>query len=193
MIDGVLSNKNVSKAFKITVKSLIGAFVVILSVALPQFVHLICSASGGVEWLPMYLPVLIGGCLLGAPYGMAIGLLSPVASFLFTSAFLSPMPALARLPFMMCELAIFGAVSGLFSKKIAENGLFAFPAVLLAQVCGRGVFIALVAILQNVTTLSLNTVLSQVRTGLVGLFAQAVLVPVIVMALRSLLVKSNEQ
>lgn len=193
MIDGILSNKNISTAYKITVKSLIGAFIVLLAVALPQFVHLICGASGGVEWLPMYLPVLIGGCLLGAPYGIAIGLISPVASFLFTSAFLSPMPALARLPFMMCELAVFGAISGLFTKKIAQNGLFAFPAVLLAELCGRGIFIALVAILQNVTTLSLNMVLAQVRTGLVGLFAQAILVPAIVMALRSLLVKSNEQ
>lgn len=193
MIDGILSNKNISTAYKITVKSLIGAFIVLLAVALPQFVHLICGASGGVEWLPMYLPVLIGGCLLGAPYGIAIGLISPVASFLFTSAFLSPMPALARLPFMMCELAVFGAISGLFTKKIAQNGLFAFPAVLLAELCGRGIFVALVAILQNVTTLSLNMVLAQVRTGLVGLFAQAILVPAIVMALRSLLVKSNEQ
>lgn len=193
MIDGVLSNKNVSTAYRITVKSLIGAFTVLLAVALPQFVHLICGASGGVEWLPMYLPVLIGGCLLGAPYGIAIGLISPVASFLFTSAFLSPMPALARLPFMMCELAVFGAISGLFTKKIAQNGLFAFPAVLLAELCGRGIFVAMVAILQNVTTLSLNMVLAQVRTGLVGLFAQAILVPAIVMALRSLLVKNNEQ
>lgn len=193
MIDGVLSNKKVSTAYKITVKSLIGVFTVLLAVALPQFVHLICGASGGVEWLPMYLPVLIGGCLLGAPYGIAIGLVSPVASFLFTSAFLSPMPALARLPFMMCELAVFGAISGLFTKKIAKNGLFALPAVLLAELCGRGIFVAMVAILQNVTTLLLNMVLAQVRTGLVGLFAQAILVPAIVMALRSFLVKSNEQ
>ncbi len=193
MIDNVLSNKNVSKAYKISVKSLIGAIIVVLAVALPQFVHLIYGATGGVEWLPMYLPVLIGGCLLGAPYGIAIGLLSPIASFLFTSAFLSPMPVLARLPFMMCELAIFGAVSGLFSKKIVQNGFFAFPAVILAQVFGRCLFIALVAILQNVTTLSLTAVLSQVKSGLVGLLAQAILVPVVVMAIRTALVKKDEQ
>ena len=193
MIDSVLSNKNVSNAYKVSVKSLIGAIIVVLAVALPQFVHLIYGATGGVEWLPMYLPVLIGGCLLGAPYGIAIGLISPIASFLFTSAFLSPMPVLARLPFMMCELALFGAVSGLFSKKIAQNGLFAFPAVILAQVCGRCLFIALVAILQNVTTLSLTAVLAQVKSGLVGLFAQAILVPVVVMAIRTALVKKDEQ
>lgn len=192
MIDSILSTKGFSKGYKITVKSLIGAFIVILSVALPQFVHLIYGAAGGVTWLPMYLPVLIGGCLLGVQYGMAIGLLSPIASFLFTSAFLTPMPALARLPFMMVELAVFGAIAGAFSKKIAQNGLYAFPAVLLAEICGRGIFLALTAILQNVTALSLTAVIAQIKTGLVGLFAQAILVPVIVTALRAMLVKSDE-
>lgn len=65
-------------------------------------------------------------------------MLSPVVSFLITSAFGNPMPALARLPFMVAELAVFAAVSGMFSEKIVKNAWLAFPAVLLAQVAGRG-------------------------------------------------------
>ncbi|MDE6679437.1 MAG: NUDIX domain-containing protein, partial [Ruminococcus sp.] len=30
--------------------------------------------SGGITWLPMYLPILIGVCLLGAKWGMVIGI-----------------------------------------------------------------------------------------------------------------------
>ena len=136
---------------KIIVKSLILAGIVALAVILSQLVHLIAGQPGGVQWLPMYLPVLIGGCLLGWAWGLGVGIASPVVSFLITLAFGEPMPALARLPFMMAELAVFAAVSGLFSKKIVANGWMAFPAVLLAQVSGRAAFMLLVLIFQSVT------------------------------------------
>ena len=136
MIENVLVRKNVSLKIKITVKSLISVGIVALAVLLPQLVHLIAGQPGGVQWLPMYLPVLIGGCLLGWAWGLGLGIVAPIVSYLITLAFGNPMPALARLPFMVVELAVFAAVSGLFSKKIAKNGWMAFPAVLLAQVAG---------------------------------------------------------
>lgn len=40
------------------------------------------------------------------------------------------------------ELAVFAAVAGAFSGKIAKNGVWAFPAVIAAQVCGRAAFFA---------------------------------------------------
>lgn len=193
MIDNILNSKNLSLSAKITVKSAIGVALIALAVALPQFVHIIVGAAGGMTWLPMYLPVLIAGCVLGAKYGVAIGMLSPVASFLITSAFSSPMPMLARLPFMVVELAVFGGVTGLFSKYIAKNALAAFPAVLIAEVCGRGVFMLCVVALQNVTVLTPALVWSQIQSGFVGLIAQALLVPAIVIALRSLILKSKDE
>ena len=88
---------------------------------------------------------------------------------------------------MMAELAVFAAVSGLFTKKIAENGWMAFPAVLLAQVAGRAVFLLLVAIFQSVAPFTPALIWSQIQAGLVGMVLQAVLVPFIVMGLRALL------
>ena len=102
------------------------------------------------------------------------------------------MPAASRLPYMMAELAVFAAVSGLFSKKIAENGWMAFPAVLLAQVSGRAVFLALAAIFQGVSALSAAAVWSQIQAGLLGMVLQAVLVPFIAMGLRALLLRDKE-
>ena len=135
----------------------------------------------------MYLPVLIGGCLLGTWWGLGIGIASPVVSFLMTLAAGNPMPAAARLPFMIVELAVFAVISGLFSKKIAQNAWMAFPAVLLAQVSGRAVFMALGAIFQSVTPFTAAVIWSQIQTGLVGTVLQAVLVPFIVMGLKFLL------
>lgn len=192
MIENVLVRKNLSLKIKITVKSLISMGIVALAVILPQLVHLVAGQSGGAQWLPMYLPVLIGGCLLGWSWGLGIGIASPIVSFLITLAFGDPMPAAARLPFMMAELAVFAAVSGLFSKKISKNAWMTFPAVLLAQVAGRSVFMLLATIFQSVTPFTPATIWSQIQTGLLGMTLQAVIVPFIVMGLKYILDRKND-
>lgn len=192
MIESVLAKHSAKVSTKITVKSLISVGIVALAVLLPQLVHLVAGASGGVQWLPMYLPVLLGGCLLGWKWGLGVGVLSPLVSFAITSLAGNAMPAAGRLPYMMAELAAFAAVSGLFSKRIAANGWMAFPAVLLAQVSGRAVFLALAAVFQGVSALSAAAVWSQIQAGLLGMVLQAVLVPVIVMGLRALLLRDKE-
>ncbi len=192
MIETALVKRNCSVKIKITVKSLISLGIVALAVGLPQIVHLIAGQPGGVQWLPMYLPVLLGGCLLGTWWGLGIGVASPVVSFLITFAAGNPMPAAARLPFMVAELAVFAAVSGLFSKKIVENGWMAFPAVLLAQVAGRSVFMILVLIFQSVTPFTPAVIWGQIQTGLLGMVLQAVIVPFAVMGLRLLLLKDKK-
>ncbi|MBD5131038.1 MAG: hypothetical protein HDT28_00350 [Clostridiales bacterium] len=187
MIDNVLVRKNLSFKLRITVKGLISVGIVALAVLLPQLVHLAMGQAGGVQWLPMYLPVLLGGCILGWAWGLGIGVASPVVSFLITLAFGDPMPAAARLPFMIVELAVFAAVSGLFTKKIAANGWLAFPAVLLAQVAGRTTFMLLVLIFQSVTPFTPAAIWAQIQTGLLGMVLQAVIVPFAVMGLKLLL------
>ena len=187
MIETILVRKNLSLKMRISVKTLISIGIVALAVVLPQLVHLALGQSGGVQWLPMYLPVLLGGCLLGTWWGLGIGIASPLAGFLITSAFGSPMPAAARLPFMMAELAVFASVSGLFSKKILQNAWMAFPAVLLAQVGGRASFLLLVAVFQNIAPFTVGAVWSQIQAGLLGMLLQAVVVPFLVMGLKFLL------
>lgn len=191
MIESVLTRMNVNVRLKITVKALLSAAVVALAVLLPQAVHLAAGAAGGARWLPMYLPVLLGGCLLGWRWGLGVGVLSPVVSFALTSALGEAMPAAARLPYMAAELAVFAAVSGLFSKKIAENGWMAFPAVLLAQVSGRAAFLALAAIFQGVAPLTAAAAWAQIQTGLLGLVLQAVLIPFLVMGARALMLRDR--
>ena len=187
MLENVLVRKGYSVKIKITVKSLVALGLVVLAVALPQILHLALGQAGGIQWLPMYLPVLIGGCLLGWAWGLGIGVMAPIVSFIVTLAFGNPMPAAARLPFMIAELAVFAAVSGLFSKKIAANAWLAFPAVLLAQVAGRTAFMLLVLVFQTVTPFTPALIWSQIQAGLLGMVLQAVFVPFIVMGLKKLM------
>ena len=191
MIENVLRSRQVSFKLGITVKALISAGIVALAVLLPLLAHLALGEQAGMRFLPMYLPVLLGGCLLGWQWGLGIGLLSPLVSYLITAAAGSPMPALARLPFMMAELAVFAVICGVFSDKIARNGLMAFPAVLLAQLGGRSVFLLSAAAFSGVSPLNAAMVWSQIQTGFAGLLIQAVLAPVIIIGLKALTDKSG--
>lgn len=191
MLENALTYHNVSAGKKIAVKTILSAGLIALAVVLPQLVHLALGQPGGVQWLPMYLPVLIGGCLLGAKWGLAVGVLSPLVSFLITTAAGSAMPAAARLPFMMAELAVFAVVSGLFTKKIAVNGLWAFLAVISAQTAGRAVFMRLIALTQNITPFTPAIIWGQIQTGFIGLAVQAVLVPGVIILLKKLMIKDG--
>lgn len=185
MLTAVLKNK--STAVKITVKGAISVLMIVLAVALPQIAHIAGGAAAGAVYLPMYAPALIAGCILGWQWGLGVGALSPLASFAFTSLLLdSAMPAAARLPYMVVELAVFGLVSGLLCKKIAKNALFAFPAVIAAQVTGRLIYFVCAVIFGQ----SAAPVWGVIESGLTGLYIQAAIVPVIVLLL-SLAVKND--
>ena len=192
MLEQVMRDRSCSLKIKLTVKGLVSFGLIVLAVLLPQLVHLTLGQAGGVRWLPMYLPVLLGGCLLGVRWGMGVGVLSPVVSFALTSLWGDPMPAAARLPFMMAELCVFTAVSGIFSERIAKNGRMAFPAVLLGAVAGRAFFLLLAVLFQSVAPFTVEAVLSQIETGLSGLVLQAAMVPLLVMGLRALIQRERE-
>ena len=191
MFENALTMRNISHGTKITYKTLVSAGLIALAVILPQIVHLALGQPGGVKWLPMYMPVLIGGCLLGTEWGLAVGMLSPIVSFLITSAMGNPMPISARLPFMILELAVFAAVSGIFTKKISEHGIWAFPAVILAQICGRSVYLGAIAATQSFTQFNTQMIWGQIRTGFIGLAVQALLVPFIIIVLRKLILRNT--
>ena len=187
MLDMILRRKNATRRTEITTKTLTSFFVVVLAVVLPQLTHLIAGAGGGVTWLPMYLPVLLGGCLLGAGYALFCGVLAPLASYVATLAITgTAMPAAGRLPFMIAELAIFAVIGGLFSARIAENTLWSVLAVISAQLAGRGAFLLLVAAFNalGATSLTFSSVWAQVISGVPGLILQILAVPFTVLILK---------
>ncbi|MGN0597149.1 MAG: hypothetical protein ACI4J1_07465, partial [Ruminiclostridium sp.] len=77
------------------------------------------------------------------------------------------------------------------TKKISLNGLWAFAAVISAQLCGRLAFLGLVTLFQGVSELKPAMVWQQITTGFIGLGVQAVIVPVIIIALRRLVIKER--
>ena len=113
------------------------ALLIALGLLMPQVFHMIGGQQAGGLFLPMHIPVLMAGLLLGPAYGAAVGVVTPLLSFL-----ISGMPPLAKLPFMVIELAAYGFASGLFRKiLLPKTSLKRLPALLLsllaAQAAGR--------------------------------------------------------
>ena len=185
MLDGVL--RRYKLGIRVSVKGAVSVLLITLAVALPQLGHFFGKQFSAI-YMPMYAPALLAGCLLGCWWGLGVGILSPVVSFGFSSLFLSSvMPTANRLPYMMLELALYGVVCGLFSKKIGKNSLIAFPAVALAQVAGRAIYV----IYNLIAGRTFAELWASVQTGMLGLYIQLVLVPLIVIVLAKLIRKDE--
>ena len=170
---------NVSVRVKHTHKVVCAALLIAAGVLLPQVFHLIGGDTAGRIFLPMHIPVLLAGLLLGPVPGVAVGIVTPLLSFLFTG-----MPAVAVLPFMLFELFAYGLVSGLLGQ-IEKAPLYV--ALVAAQVAGRlanagCLFIA--GTLLHLKAAPAASVVTAFFTGLPGIVVQLVLIPPLVYAVR---------
>ncbi|MDR1754673.1 MAG: ECF transporter S component [Eubacterium sp.] len=159
-----------------------GGLLVTMAILLPQGLHLIGGSAAGKLFLPMHLPVLLGGFLLGPIFGLAIGVLSPLLSFITTG-----MPDAARLPFMVFELAAYGFFSGFIHEKIkSEFGVKkrgVFISLISAMIFGRGVYAAslvIAAALFKVAGAGVIAMVNATITGIYGIILQIAVIPPII-------------
>jgi len=133
--------------------------------------------------LPMHIPVLLAGIMLGMRYGFIVGAIVPLLrSVLFTFPTL-PMPAAP----MAFELATYGLVVGLLYAKLPKTFPFLFVSLVSAMLAGRVVFAVAFSIIGGLppgaTHLSFFATMFFI-TGWPGIAIQMVLVPIIIFALR---------
>ena len=152
---------------------------VAVGVALPQFCHLAGGWLGigsglGEMLLPMHLPVMLAGMVAGPAVGALCGLASPLVSI-----WLTDMPGMALLPFMMIELTVYGACAGLLRR----TSLPLVAQVIITQVAGRGVrAMALATAVYGFgyTGLPISIVWVSISAGAAGMVLQWVLLPLLV-------------
>ncbi len=130
--------------------------------------------------LPLHYPALLAGFLLGWRWGLGVGLLTPLLSSLVTG-----MPPLIPSALLMApEAAVYGAVVGLMRKPLGI-----YPALISALVLGRIAWGIAVWLLTPVLGLKIPVVgalTAAAITGLPGIVAQIVLVPLLVRRLEAL-------
>lgn len=163
-----------------TKRMILAALFVALGVVLPMAFHSIPNA--GSIFLPMHIPVLLCGLICGWAYGLGCGVLAPLLSSLMTG-----MPPAAILPGMLCELAVYGLVSGLLLKVIHTKRTIVdlYLALIGAMIAGRLVSGALSALIFRAGSYSLAAwTTASFVTALPGIAIQLVLIPILVMALQ---------
>ncbi|MGN0507258.1 MAG: ECF transporter S component [Lachnospiraceae bacterium] len=171
-------------------KMIICALCAALCVVLPIAFHAIPNA--GNVFCPMHIPVLLCGLIAGWQYGLVCGILGPVLSSVLTS-----MPAMAYLPSMLVELAVYGLVTGLMMKLIHTGKLLVdlYLSLFIAMLAGRifaGVAKAFIFSAGSYTMTAWVT--SGFITAFPGIAIQLVLIPGIVYALtRAKLIPDREQ
>ena len=149
-----------------------GAVPVAVGVLLPMIFHA-AGASGSI-FLPMHIPVLIAGLLLGPAVGTLVGLLTPVCSTLLTGM----PPLFPSLPIMLPELAVYGGFAGILRRRF---GLI--PALIGAMLLGRlaaGVMVWLLAQFVALPWTPVVYLAAMVTKGIPGMIVQLLFVPLLV-------------
>ena len=163
---------------KFTRKLTLTALCIALCVVLPLAFHAI--PDGGSIFLPMHIPVLLCGLMLGWRCGLTCGVLGVLLSSLITG-----MPPMAYVPPMLVELAVYGLVTGLLSRLVRTGKPMAdiYISLISAMLIGRiaaGVSKALIFAVNEITMQA--WFVSSFVTALPGLIIQLVLIPIIFFA-----------
>ncbi|MCX7842167.1 MAG: ECF transporter S component [Clostridia bacterium] len=163
-----------NKSVRETVLS--GLFIA-LGLVLPTFFHMFGAGS---TFLPMHIPILIAGFVLSLPYAVAVGVLTPILSSVFTGM----PPMFPVLPFMVFELAMYAAVSSIMYRKFKIN---IYISLISSMVIGRIVSALVVWVLATFFMAKLPSpfifITGAVTQGVPGIIIQLVFIPAIIIVL----------
>jgi uncharacterized membrane protein len=178
--DNTIQKKNGFTTRKIAT----GGVLLALSVVLPLMLHVTGNPMAGRIFLPMHIPVILGGFILGPVFGLALGLAAPILSFL-----LLQMPVPALLPFMIIELAVYGLVSGLMFRtlRFQDKKFGIYFSLITAMIAGRAVYALSLLVAGSLLGMKVAApvaVITGTVTGLPGIAIQLVLIPAIMFALK---------
>ena len=158
-------------------KTVLAALFLAIGLILP-FITMQIPAVGKML-CPMHIPVLLCGYILGGPYGLIVGFITPL---LRSVTFGMPV----MLPNAICmafELATYGFVAGILSKKMNRDIKSLYVSLITAMPCGRIVWglasAAIYALTGGIFTWKLFLMGGFVN-ALPGIMIQLMLIPVLV-------------
>ena len=149
------------------------ALMIATGLILPLAFH---AVGLGRTFLPMHLPALLAGFLLGPASGLCVGLATPLLGSLLTSQ-----PPLPMALLMMGELGIYGLFGGLLYKKWRFG---VYPSIIIAIVLGRFTYGLLGASLLPLLGFEAIPIFALLTVGLIealpGVILQLIVVPLAV-------------
>lgn len=161
-----------------TKKMIYGGLLTAVGLVLPQAFH-VFGQGVGMAFLPMHLPVMIAGILLGPCYGGLIGLIVPLVSSMLTG-----MPPVPKLYFMFVELVAYGIFTGIFIRKM--NVYFTLlSAMILGRVLyGCSLIIGVKLLGFHFSFANMGAFLAGIVSGIPGMILQITVIPLFYFTLK---------
>ncbi|RKD22183.1 Protein of unknown function [Caminicella sporogenes DSM 14501] len=157
-----------------------------LGLILPYAFH--ATGMAGPIFLPMHIPVLLCGFVLGERYGVMIGFITP-----FLNSFLTGMPPLYPVAISMgFELATYGFITGYLYKNKRVN---VYISLIIAMIIGRfisGIANYLLLTLGGKVFVFKMFLMSAFIKSIWGILIQIVFIPIIIKAIEKRKVSVNE-
>ncbi|MCT4618423.1 MAG: ECF transporter S component [Marinisporobacter sp.] len=151
-----------------------------MGILLPMFFHSV--GIMGKIFLPMHIPVLIGGFILFPQLALFLGMVTPLVSGALTG-----MPIMFPMAVIMAfELGTYGLIVSLAVRKMK---LSVMPSLIIAMISGRIVAGIVVFILAQFFGLEMNPIFfikGAIVTGFPGIGVQLVMIPSIIYGLRGI-------
>lgn len=152
----------------------IAGLLLAIGVLIPYIFH--TTQIPGNVFLPMHIPVLLGGFLLPPHLALILGIVTPLINSLLTT-----MPQLFPMAVIMAfELGFYGLMASLLYRKLK------FPSIIsliLAMIVGRliaGVTIFVMVALFGVKLEPISFIIASITAGLPGIIIQLLLVPTLI-------------
>ena len=133
--------------------------------------------------LPMHIPVLLCGFVCGWQWGLLTGFVLPI----MRSALFSMPPMMPTAVAMAFEMAVYGAVTGLFYQKLSKNMASVYISLVGAMIAGRLVWGAVSIVLYGIVGKAFGWQIflgGALLNAVPGIILQLVLIPVIIFTLK---------
>ncbi|NLJ74121.1 MAG: ECF transporter S component [Firmicutes bacterium] len=138
--------------------------------------------SIGRKLLPMHIPVLLGGFVMGWPAGLVVGLILP----LFRSVLFGMPPLFPTAVAMTFELGTYGFLTGLLYERLPKNNVNIYATLVLSMIGGRVVWGLVSLLLYGLQGASFSWQMfigGALLNAVPGIIVQIILIPVVVMVL----------
>lgn len=151
-----------------------------LGLVFPMIFHLF--GGTGPVFLPMHIPVLIGGFVLPSYLALLLGMITPLVSGTLTG-----MPVLFPMGVIMIfELGTYGLAASIATRKLKLSSI---PSLIIAMIAGRivaGIVVFVLASNFGVQLKALTFVKGGIITGLPGIVIQLIFIPSLMYALNKI-------
>lgn len=154
-----------------TRRLVIAGLLLAIGIIVPMIFH--STGIAGTVFLPMHIPVLIGGFLLPPYLALLLGMLTPLINSLVIG-----MPPLYPIGIIMIfELGVYGLIASLLYRRLSVPSIIS---LIVSMIAGRIMVGLVVFILATFFAVQLDPILfiiGGVTTGIPGIIIQIILIP----------------